>query len=143
MQTAILSALPPHTGHSLSDRKRAADALYATGHLLLEQDKPAHASGVFRAMALLVPTDERAWLGMGACHEGLGQLTVAIEMYGTGCMLARAPVRAELARARVLRKLGRDEEADVALDRSEEIAEREGDEVLTLLVREERERGGS
>ena len=30
---------------------------YATGHLLLEQERPAHASGVFRAMALLAPTD--------------------------------------------------------------------------------------
>lgn len=139
MQAAIMSALPAHAG-SLADRKRAADALYATGHLLLEQDKPAHASGVFRAMALLAPTDERAWLGMGACHEALGHLLVALEMYGTGCMLARAAVRSELARSRVLRKLGRDDEADVAVDRAEEIADREGEEVLMVLVQEERVR---
>jgi Flp pilus assembly protein TadD len=123
---------------TLADRRRAADALYATGHLLLEQQKPAHASGVFRAMALLAPTDERAWLGLGACHEAIDQIMIALEMYGTGRMLARAAVRCELARARLLTKLGRDEDADDARTRAEELAEAENDETLRTLVANER-----
>lgn len=138
MQTAI-PAMPP-SEFPLVDRKRATEALYATAHLLVEQEKPAHASGVFRAMALLAPTDERAWLGLGTCHEALGQAHVALEMYGTGRMLARAPVRLEVARSRLLRRLGRDHEADDALERAESLAASEDDEILTHLVAEERRR---
>ena len=130
-----LSSLPPpaHTASTIVDRRRAAEALYATGHLLLADQKPAHASGVFRAMALLVPTDERAWLGLGVCHEAIEQNLIALEMYGTGRMLARAPVRCELARARVLHKLGRDEERRESIDRAAEIAESCEREMVTLV----------
>jgi tetratricopeptide (TPR) repeat protein len=138
MQNATVSPLALVPGAPLANRTRAAEALYATGHLLLGDDKPAHASGVFRAMALLAPTDERAWLGLGACHEAIGQDLVALEMYGTGRTLARTPVRAELARARQLRKLGRDDESERALERAETLAAALDDEVLALLVSEER-----
>ena len=138
MQT-VVPAMPP-SEFPLVDRKRATDALYATAHLLVEQEKPAHASGVFRAMALLAPTDERAWLGLGACHEALGQSLIALEMYGTGRMLSRTPVRLEVARSRLLRRLGRDREADDALDRAETLAASETDESLAALVADERSR---
>lgn len=123
---------------ALTDRRRAAEALYATGHLLLEQAKPAHASGVFRAMALLAPTDERAWLGLGACHEAIEQFMIALEMYGTGRMLARLPVRCELARARLLKRLGRDADFEEALSRASDLADAAKDDELRTLVAHER-----
>ena len=122
---------------SIADRRRATEALYATGHFLLEGDRPAHASGVFRAMALLAPTDERAWLGLGSCHEALGQSLMALEMYGTGGVLAPHPVRLEVARARLLRTLGRGDEGDEALARAAEHAEQSGEPALVALVSEE------
>jgi uncharacterized protein HemY len=128
------ASVPPAS--TIVDRRHAAEALYATGHLLLGDEKPAHASGVFRAMALLVPTDERAWLGLGACHEAIHQNLIALEMYGTGRMLARAPVRCELARARLLHKLGREDERERALDRARELAESPEPELVTLVERE-------
>jgi Flp pilus assembly protein TadD len=130
--------MSPAVATPMADRRRATEALYATGHLLLGEEKPAHASGVFRAMALLSPSDERAWLGLGACHEALGHDLIALEMYGTGRVLARAPVRSEVARTRLLRKLGRDDEAEHALARAEELADALDDEILKLLVAEER-----
>lgn len=136
-QTTTFDPTPAVTT-SMADRRRATEALYATGHLLLGEEKPAHASGVFRAMALLSPSDERAWLGLGACHEAIGQDQIALEMYGTGRVLARTPVRTEVARTRLLRKLGREEEAEHALSRAEEHAEALDDEILKLLVAEER-----
>src|SRR5262249_15423936 len=121
------------TSPALAHRRRAAEALYAAGHLLLEQQNPTHASGVFRAMALLAPGDERSWLGLGACHEAVEQDVLALEIYGAGRALSRAPIRLELACARVLRRLGRDREAEQALDRAEHLADIDDDDVLSAL----------
>src|ERR1700691_5383150 len=85
------------------DEARGIEALYTTGHWLLSQDRPVDAACVLRAMALVAPTDDRSWLALGACHEALGQPEVALQMYGTGRVLARPSVRCDLARARILR----------------------------------------
>jgi tetratricopeptide (TPR) repeat protein len=119
--------------------KRGVEALYATGHWLLSQERPSDAATVFRAMALLAPEDERSWLALGASHEALGQSDVALEMYGTGHMLARPiSVRCDLARARVLRGAQRTDEAEAALEQASRAAELRQDESLIDLVAAER-----
>jgi hypothetical protein len=113
---------------------RGIEALYATAHWLLSEERPADASCVLRAMALVAPTDERSWLALGACHEALGQPEVALQMYGTGRVLARPSVRCDLARARVLRMEGRGHEADLAVESAIEAAEAANDDALLELV---------
>jgi Flp pilus assembly protein TadD len=124
-------------GHAV-DAKRGIEALYATGHWLLTQDRPADAACVFRAMALLAPQDERSWLALGACHEALGQPHQAIQMYGTGRVLARPAVRCDVARARMLYASDREDEADLLLEQARETADALDDEVLIELVAAER-----
>jgi tetratricopeptide (TPR) repeat protein len=120
------------------DEKRGIEALYATGHWLLAQERPADGASVFRAMALVAPKDERAWLALGACHEALGQPELALKMYGTGHVLARPAVRCDIARARLLRAAEKDDEADAVLEDAVAAAEALEDEALVLLVRAER-----
>jgi hypothetical protein len=135
---------PVFTGSTVSvqltepARARAIDALYATGHWLLSRDRTGDAAAVFGGMAALAPRDERAWLALGACHEAFDQPDLALEMYGTGQSLSRPGVRLRLARARVLSGLGRDDEACVAREDAEAVAEALGDERLLALVRAER-----
>jgi Flp pilus assembly protein TadD len=120
------------------DEERGIEALYATGHWLLSQDRTADAACVFRAMALLASTDERAWLALGACHEALDQPKLALEMYGTGHVLARPSVRCDIARARLLRAGDRKDDADAVLEKAAETAETLDDEALIHLVEAER-----
>jgi tetratricopeptide (TPR) repeat protein len=89
-------------------------------------------------MALLAPTDERSWLGLGACHEALGQPDLALKMYATGRALARRSVRCDLARVRLLRAADRDDEAEAILELAAEAAETLDDETLIALVLAER-----
>jgi Flp pilus assembly protein TadD len=89
-------------------------------------------------MARLAPEDERSWLALGACHEALGQSDRAIQMYGTGRVLARPSVRCDVARARVLRAKDREDEADALLEQARGAAEAMGDPTLIELVAGER-----
>ena len=84
-------------------RSNAAEALYATGHRLLSSDRYADAASVYRAMLTFAPQDERGWLALGACHEGLGQSELALQLYAAGRALSRGGGRCDLARARVFR----------------------------------------
>jgi len=120
-------------------RKQAIEALYATAHWLLSRERPHDASDVFRAMGFFAPGDERAWLGLGTCHERMGQRSIALEIYGVGSALARS-VRCEIARARALREEGRTEAAEEALDRAAALADErcEDEDEERKLVRDER-----
>jgi Flp pilus assembly protein TadD len=131
--------LPTAAGRPRSvDVTRGIEALYATGHWLLLQDRAGDAACVFRAMALLAPTDERSWLALGACHEALGQPSQAIQMYGTGRTLARPAVRCDVARARVLRARDCEDAAEALLEQAKEAAEALDDIALIELVAAER-----
>ena len=114
-------------------RARALEALYATGHWLLERARIHDAASVFRGMAVLAPDDERAWLALGACHEALKQTELALDIYGAAQVLTRPAVRARLARARALTLLGRDDEADAARAGAGLAADAWGDETLVTL----------
>src|SRR5689334_25110688 len=90
----------------------AVEALYATGHRLLSSDRFADAACVYRAMLTFAPQDERGWLALGACHEGLGQAELALQLYAAGRALSRGGGRCDLARARLFRSMGHHEQAD-------------------------------
>jgi thioredoxin-like negative regulator of GroEL len=118
------------------------EALYATGYELLAQERIANAASAFRTMLRIAPRDERAWLGVGECHERAGQLRIAIELYGAGSVAAakngHASVRCLLARARLLFKLGCD--VSEAIQRAHASARNSGEVDLMALVGEEERR---
>jgi predicted Zn-dependent protease len=115
----------------------AVEALYATGHWLLGQERFADAADVFRAMAAATPEDERGWLGLGQAHEGAKQRVIAKEMYLTGVTLAHGG-RCAIALARVLREMGNDGGAAEAIDFADSMADDTDDDALAALVSYER-----
>ncbi|MDB4941074.1 MAG: hypothetical protein JWP97_608 [Labilithrix sp.] len=70
---------------------------------------------MFHLIAKLSPTDERGWLGIGVCHEGLDDLDAALSIYTLGQGTARS-ARCIVARARVLDRLDRGDDASDVLD---------------------------
>lgn len=124
---------------------RAIEALYATGHWLLSQERIAQAVVVFRAMIHVAPHDERGWLALGACHEARAQHSIALELYGAAAEVANAAPRCQLARARILRSRGQLLEASEAIDHAAVLAMKLNDSELQSLVEAERgpERGRS
>jgi tetratricopeptide (TPR) repeat protein len=118
----------------------AVEGLYATGHWLYSQNSIEHARSVFRAMIHIAPDDERGWLALGACHEAQEQHDIALELYGVAIATAPAAPRCEIARARVLRMRGREDEALDALDEAARLAVELRDEDLQTLVASERGR---
>ncbi len=127
-------------------RRRAAadrtiEAIYATAHWLIGEERFVDAARVLHVMLKFRPCDERGWLALGECHERLGQRRTALELYGAGAEVAGAPSpRLHLARSRVLRALGRDGDADRALADAEFAADLAGDEELVRLVDDEARR---
>lgn len=116
------------------------EKLYNIGFWLYGQERYADAALAFRTMLRASPTDERSWLALGACHEGINQFRIALELYGTGSAVVPSSVRCQVARARVLSLLGRETEADMALDSAAQIAEEQDEADLVLLVEAEREK---
>lgn len=121
-------------------RRAAVEAIYATGHWLLGQDRLPEAASVFRTMIHAEPRDERGWLGLGECHERADQLRIAAEILAAGCAVASSTVRLLLSRARVLASSGYGAEADQCFASAEQAAEDGGDEELQQLVSSERRR---
>ena len=116
----------------------ALDALYATGHWLHSRERYRDAGAVFRVMVLCAPEEERGYLALGSCHEGLVQDAIALEIYAAATLTACAP-RCHVARARLLRKNGFGDDAEEALDEAESIADERDDEHLRALVANERQ----
>jgi hypothetical protein len=121
----------------LRRRSNAAEALYATGHRLLSHDRFADAACIYRTMLACAPQDERGWLALGACHEGLGQPDLALQLYAAGRALSRRGGRCDLARARLFRARGHVEQADEAMLRARHRAMATEDHELLALLRAE------
>ena len=119
-------------------RTSAVEALYATGHQLFSRARFADAACVYRAMLTFAPQDERGWLALGACHEGLGQIELALQLYAAGRALSRGGGRCDLARARLFRALGKIEDAEEAWRRARRRAATIGDRELLALLDAER-----
>jgi tetratricopeptide (TPR) repeat protein len=116
-----------HASESPTNPPRAIEAIYAIGHALLEQHRATEAVKVFRVMVRLAPADERAWLGIGLCHEEMDQLEIASELYGVGAAVAQPPsARCSAALARTLRLLGNVALADEYDAESLSLAEEHG-----------------
>jgi len=130
----MMSSSPPTASPA------AVEALYATGHWLYSQQRISHALTVFRAMIHIAPHDERGWLALGACHEAQDQPDIALELYGAAGNVAKTAPRCELAKARILRARGRDQEARDAVEEAARVADDLRDEDLRLLVAAERGR---
>jgi tetratricopeptide (TPR) repeat protein len=137
MPISVSMSMAPPSPPTGERRRQAIEALYATAHWLLSRERTHDASDVFRAMAFFAPADERAWLGLGSCHELMGQPNLALEIYGVGSALARS-ARCEVARSRTLRSTGREDAASEALERAESMAAEHDDDAALALVRQER-----
>jgi tetratricopeptide (TPR) repeat protein len=81
----------------------AIDGLYGTGYWLLEEGRHKDALAAFQLMLLVAPRDERAWLGLGVCHEARGDRMTALQIYEMAVRAARPAPRCALARARLFR----------------------------------------
>jgi hypothetical protein len=122
-------------------RDAAIEAVYAAAHLCLTGERFSEAAKLFRFMLRAAPRDERAWLGLGACHERALQPRIAMELYAAGSVVAgreRGSVRCMLARARTAASLGRD--PTEALEAAEQAAHDQGAVELIELVAAERRR---
>ena len=129
---------PPLSAVRPAGLREGIDALYATGHWLYSRERYRDATAVFRAMLACAPTDERGWLALGAAHERLNQDEIALELYTAGWLVAGPAPRCALARARLLRALGRDEEATLALDDAEIAAVAAHDDEMATSIAAER-----
>ncbi|MEN9579736.1 MAG: hypothetical protein RJA70_2745 [Pseudomonadota bacterium] len=96
--------------------------LYSRAHSLLTQERFEDAAAFFRLMLILSPESERAWLGLGLCHEKRGQLAVARDLFLLG-NAAKPSARCLVAAARLFRQLDQDELAQHHLERAVEVAE--------------------
>ncbi|MDP8998776.1 MAG: tetratricopeptide repeat protein [Myxococcota bacterium] len=127
-----------------ASRPVTLEAIYATAHWLLTRERFADAAKVFRVMLQIAPRDERAWLGLGECHERVEQPRIAAELYGAGSVIAggaqNLSVRCLIARARMMSRLGRGVEVDGILDTAERAAVEQADEHLVEFVACERRR---
>jgi Flp pilus assembly protein TadD len=113
------------------------EVLYATAFALFNQDRLREAATVFRTMLKAAPTDERAWTGLAECHERVEQYRIALELFGAGTLAARPSARCTLGRARVLRKLGDDDQARAELESARDLAVTAGDRAVLEAVDQE------
>jgi Flp pilus assembly protein TadD len=115
-------------------KSQSADALYTVGHWLLTQERFEDAKHVFRTMLFVAPSDERGWLGLGACHEGMNEIDTAVKLYTLVPNACATHVRATVALGRALRKLERDALADEAFARAEELVNSVDEPELAMIV---------
>ena len=118
----------------MPNHEPSVEALYATGHWLLAAERFVDAAIVFRTMALAAPSDERAWLALGSCHEAIGQQELATTLYGIAEAVAAPAIRCTIARGRVLRAFGSDDEAQLSFERARDLAVEIGNEELVSLA---------
>ena len=121
-----------------ASRRAAVEALYTAGFRLQAEESYREASALFRAMVQAAPTDERGWLALGHCHERLGQLRIALELYSAGSIAAEPAPRCLLSRFRALYDLNRTSDADDAFDKALHVANAREDAALVTLIENER-----
>ena len=113
------------------------EGLYAVAHTFFDMDRIQEATKAFRVMVRFAPTDERSWLGLGQCHDRLGQGDIACELYGAGSVVCSPSPRLLLALARSKRELGDASAADDHFEQALGLCESIEDEALEQLVRRE------
>ena len=118
---------------------RALEALYGVAYSFLDREQIEEAVRAFRVMVRFAPTDERGWLGLGLCHESIGQTDIASELYGAGSLVSDPrSARCLVALARVLRQSGDDASAaDEPIEHALALCEKNDDDVLGDSIRSE------
>jgi Tfp pilus assembly protein PilF len=120
------------------DLTRSIESLYSVAYAFLEGDRLRDAANAFRVMVRFAPLDERAWLGLGECHEKAGENDIASELYGAGAAVASPPsARCLIALARICRRNGDSDAAEEHYEAAAVIAEDHEDDELLALVRAE------
>ncbi len=119
----------------LPDTRRQVEAAYRLAYELMGQQKHKKAAILLRLMLQLAPTDERAWLALGSCHQQIGQSTAAQKLFAAGVAAARS-AKCSVALARIAQEF----DEDAALEHYEtavEQAEQAGDYDLARAIRSE------
>ncbi len=114
---------------------RTIETLYGLGHWLLSQERAVDAKEAFHLMLLVAPDDERAWLGLGVCHEKRGDKQTALTIYEMALRALRVAPRCALARARMLRALDDEVAAEEAYEDAIDAADRAGATDIEELAR--------
>lgn len=116
----------------------ALEAIYAVAYGFLDIERVDDALRAFRVMVRFAPTDERGWLGLGACHERLGQEDISSELYGAGSVVAEPPSpRCLVALARIAREAGERVAALEHIERALSLCDAVGDDSLAEAIRQE------
>jgi len=113
-----------------------AERCYAAGFRALTEGDLDAGARLFLLLALLEPRRERSWVGLALAHERGGRTPVAAAVYAIGQRLCGGgSVWLEFGRGRMLRALGRKQEAELAFDSAETLA---GGTNLARIIEEER-----
>ena len=111
-----------------------AERCYASAFRALEMGDTPNAERLFALMAILLPRDERPWVGLAVVRERRADWQAAAGLYGVGSTLVPSSAWCRLGRARALRQLGRLGEAERDWDAAEELAE--GRHLLAAIAHE-------
>jgi tetratricopeptide (TPR) repeat protein len=112
-----------------------AERCYASAYQALETGDALDAERLFALMAILLPRDERPWIGLASARERRADWQAAAGLYRIGSVLVPSSAWCRLGRARALRRLGRPAEAECSLDQAEELAE---SQTLLAAIAQER-----
>lgn len=107
--------LPHTTAPSLDTNAKWIEPCYSSAYRALATGRNKDAFHLFTIMTLLAPKDYRAWTGLGTLFERTKQYSRASAMYGIAAALQPDCPSAWLAKARVLQILGKDQQAEKAL----------------------------
>jgi Flp pilus assembly protein TadD len=102
-----------------------AERCYASAFRALELGDTPNAERVFALMAILLPRDERPWIGLAVARERRADWHGAAGLYQVGSTLVPNSPWCRLGRARALRQLGRLVEAERELDGADELDQTE------------------
>lgn len=117
--------------HTMSER------CYASAYQALERGDNINAKRLFGLLAVMIPRDERPWIGLAVCSERKSDWAMAGAMYAMGAALANGSAWTHFGRGRALRRMGKRAEARRAFDRAENAAT---DANLLAAIDEERRR---
>ena len=120
------------------------DGIYSAAVRFYARERWSEAGELFRWLVHARPEQARGWIGLAACHEGMGDDERALALYQLASTAAAPNAnrkRARLYLARLLVKLGRHDEARAELDALErdacagaEASDRSAEELRRCLM---------
>lgn len=117
-------------GYSLAELKgidlQKLEALYALAYQYYQAQNYQDAKNIFQALCLFEPSEQKYFMGLASCEQGLKNYSKAADVYSVCCVLSGLKDPKPMYYAGVcLLKAGRKEDAKVAFQ-SLEIMGREG-----------------